>query len=609
MDIRALRERINLYIYASKVTNLRRLKIASFFISLAAVAGLFYYHGFALDRETGAMVQWLVEASFGFFIFHFLVKLFYDFHPFQFIKQHWFEASMVAVLLLEGIGHNLFGVLLVESLFNAIGLVGAGAVSVVFLQFYLFAVLFFELSDTTNIISNIKLHPASIFIVSYLVIIGSGTTLLMLPEMTNVEGSMPFIDALFTAVSATCVTGLSVVDPGTYFTFKGHFVLMMLMQLGGLTIVSFAYLAAFLNRFGFGLKQDDLIQDFTSKDAFYNAKGMLIRVFGISLLIELVGAVLIYALITPDMPLASTGQKIFFSVFHAISAFNNAGFSSVTDGFYAPFLRQAFLIHLVLAGLIVLGSFGFTVLFDLFTPSLLRDRLRHPWKRPHMSTLLAVRTHLLLLVIGTLLFALTEWRNVLNGYTGVEAAITSLFQSVSSRTAGFNSVDFHVLNPSTLLLIMCLMFVGGNTFSTAGGIKTSTFAVICINSYSVIRGKKNVEVLSRTIPKEILLKAFTLVVTFTGCIIGCVYVLTITESHILALPDRGFIDLMFEEISALATCGLSTGITGMLSSAGKSVIIFSMFIGRLGTLTIIFAFARKILTTNYQYPEEQIMIG
>ena len=153
------------------------------------------------------------------------------------------------------------------------------------------------------------------------------------------------------------------------------------------------------------------------------------------------------------------------------------------------------------------------------------------------------------------------------------------------------------------------MFIGGNTFSTAGGIKTSTFALICINTYSTIRGKKNVEVLGRTIPTDDVLKATTVLVTFAGGMIICTYLLTLTETHILALPDRSFIDLLFEEISAFSTCGYSTGITGMISDAGKYILIFSMFIGRLGTLSIIFAFARKILTTNYSYPEEHIMVG
>ncbi len=516
---------------------------------------------------------------------------------------------MVLLLIIEGISFNFFDVLLVESIFDGFGMKGASALTVVFLQFYLFLVVFFELSDKTSLISNIKLHPSTIFITSFLVIISAGTALLMMPEMTTIAGRLGFLDALFTSVSATCVTGLSAVDTSTAFTLKGQFVIMMLMKLGGLNIVSFAYLAAFLNRTGFGVKQDEIIEDFVTKGSFFNAKGMLMKVFFISLIIEVVGGLMIYLLITPDMPFNTEGDKIFFSIFHSISAFNNGGFSTVSDGMYATFLREAYMLHVVVALLILLGAFGFTVLFDLFTPSLLRERLRHPWKRPHMSTTLAVRTHLILIGISIVLYLIAEWNTTLGDKNFVESSIIAMFQAVSVRSAGLNTADIHALSIATVFMMIVMMFIGGNTFSTAGGIKTSTFALICINTYSIIRGKKNNEVLGRTISTDDMLKGFTVLMTFGGGMLICTYLLTLTETHILAMPDRSFIDLLFEEVSAFSTCGYSTGITGMISPAGKVILIVSMFVGRLGTLSIIFAFARKIITTNYSYPEEHIMVG
>jgi Trk-type K+ transport system membrane component len=609
MDIRSLRERINLFIYNSKVKNLKRLKLASIGISMLAIGALFIYHGFDNDKRTADLLQDVVELSFGFYVLHYLVKVFYDFSPKTFIKKNWFEGLMVLLLIFEGISYNLFDVLLVETFFNAIGLKSMGALSVVFLQFYLFIVVFFELSDNTNLISNTKLHPSTIFIISFLVIIGVGTALLMMPEMTVKTGSMPFIDALFTSVSATCVTGLIVVDTATYFTEKGWFVILLLMKLGGLNIVSFAYLAAFLNRVGFGMKQDDIIEDFITTDSFFNAKSMLIKVFSISVIIEVIGGLLIYLLITPKMPFATEGEKIFFGIFHSVSAFNNAGFSTLTDGLYNPFVREAFLMHIVVSLLVLLGAFGFTVLFDLFTPSKMRDRLKHPWKRPQMSTVLAVKTHLILVVIGAVLYLLAEWRTSLDGLNQVEKTIVAVFQSISSRSAGLNTADIYGLSTATLFMLIFMMFVGGNTFSTAGGIKTSTFALICINTWTIIRGKKRVEVMGRTIPTDDMLKSFTVLVTFGGGMLICIYALSLTEGHILSIPGRGLLDLIFEEVSAFSTCGLSTGITSMLSNPGKIILIISMFIGRLGTLSIIFAFSRKVITTNYSYPEEHIMVG
>ncbi len=609
MSLRDTRERINLLIYNTKKQTLRALKVVSIVVSLIAIGCLFYYHGFKLSDDTSQTLQWMVEASFGFYVLHYLVKVFYDFSPREYVRRNWLEGAVVATLVIEGISYNAFDTLILESIFNQLGLESVSALSVVFLQFYLFIVVIAELGDNTNLISNIKLHPSTIFILSFLIIIVAGTLLLMMPEMSHTVNGMPFLDALFTSVSATCVTGLIVEDTGTFFTYKGLVVILFLMKLGGLNIVSFAYLAAFLGRVGFGVKQDEIIEDFVTKDAFYNAKGMLVRVFTLSILIEVVGALLIYLLITPDMPVKTEGDKIFFSVFHSISAFNNAGFSTLTDGMYNAFLREAYLMHLVVAVLILLGAFGFTVLFDLFSPGKLRDRLRHPWKRPQMSTLLAVHTHMILVVIGAVLFFFAELNQSMGDKNFVEASITAVFQSVSARSAGLNTADIHTLTAASIVMLIFMMFVGGNTFSTAGGIKTSTFALIIINTYSIIRGKKRIEVFRRTIPQDDMLKAFTVLITFGGGMLICVYALCLTEGHILAMEGRGVLDLVFEEVSAFSTCGLSTGITGMLSAPGKVILIVSMFIGRLGTLSIIFAFTRKIISTNYSYPEEHIMVG
>lgn len=609
MDIKAFRERINLFIYNSKGSNLKRLKVASILISLISIGCLLSIHGFNFNLDTNRLLQTIVEFSFGFYVFHYLAKIFYDFSPVQFIKKNWFEGAMVFLLILEGISYNLFDTLLLQNLFEYLGMSGAGALSVVFIQIYSLIVVFLELSDNTRILSNIKLHPSAIFIASFLVIIGLGTALLMMPEMATKPGSLRLIDALFTSVSATCVTGLAVVDTETFFTYKGQFVIMMLMKLGGLNIVSFAYLASFLNNVGFGLKQDEIIEDFITKDAYYNAKGMLLKVFSISILIEVLGALFIYLTITPDMNFETEGDKIFFGFFHSISAFNNGGFSTLSDGMHNPLLRNAYLMHVVVAVLMLLGGFGFTVMFDLWTPSKMRERLKHPWKRPSLSTILGVRTHLILVIIAAVLYMISEWNITLVDQNFVEKSITSVFQSISTRSAGLNTADVHSMGVATIFLLIILMFIGGNTFSTAGGIKTSTFALICISTYSVIRGKKNVEYHGRTIPTDIIQKTLTIFATFAGGMIISTYILCLSEGAILAQEGRGLADLLFEEVSAFGTCGLSTGITSMLSGVGKLTLIFSMFIGRLGTLSIIFAFARRVPTTNYQYPSEHLMVG
>jgi trk system potassium uptake protein len=222
---------------------------------------------------------------------------------------------------------------------------------------------------------------------------------------------------------------------------------------------------------------------------------------------------------------------------------------------------------------------------------------------------LAVRTHMILIFIAIGLYMVAEWNTTLGEHNFVESMIIATFQAVSSRSAGLNTADIGALSTATLFMMIFMMFIGGNTFSTAGGIKTSTFALICINTYSIIRGKKKVEVLGRTIPGDDMLKAFTVLVTFGGGMLICTYLLALTEPQVLAMEQFSFIDLLYEEVSAFSTCGYSTGITSYLSGEGKLILIVSMFVGRLGTLSIIFAFARKILSTNYSYPEEHIMVG
>jgi len=267
------------------------------------------------------------------------------------------------------------------------------------------------------------------------------------------------------------------------------------------------------------------------------------------------------------------------------------------------------LMHIVIGLLIFLGAFGFTIMFDLFTPRLMRERLRNPWKRPSVATRLGIRTHLALTAIGLLLFLVLEWNNTLADQNIVEATITSFFQSVTTRTAGLNTVDFAALSLPTILIIMILMFIGGNTYSTAGGIKTSTFIVVILNMIAVATGNKRTEVLGRSIPNDAIHKSYMIFLTFLFGMALSLFLLSISERSLLESNQITFIDLMFEEISAFSTVGLSLGITSSLSDSGKTILIFSMFIGRLGTLSIIFAFAKKILTTNYTYPTEHIMVG
>lgn len=608
MSLRAFRERINLLIYDSKPTVLRIGRMVSFLISLLALGTLVYFYGFPRTEEGARWSLSIVQGSFTFYVLHYLLRIFYDFSPVQYIKRTWFEGVLMLLLVVEGISYNFFDVLLVESLFVSIGFKSFPAFSTLIIQVILLIVVGVEIGKSNNIIPNFKLHPARLFMLSFGVLITFGTGMLMLPEMTVDPGSMGFIDALFTSTSASCVTGLIVVDTATYFTFKGQFIILLLMKLGGLNIVAFAALLAFLNKWGVGVRHHSILEDLITRDSIFGSAGLFSRILGLSLLIELIGCVTVYLLIEPSWQLETVGDKVFFAIFHSVSAFNNAGFSTFSDGMYNEVIQPAYLFHLAITFLMFVGALGFTTMFDLLSIQKIRERLKSPWKRPLVSTRIAVYVYVGLAILGTVAFFLLERNNSLSDQNFIEGFITALFQSISARSAGLNTVDIHFLTVPAIILLVVLMFIGGNSYSTAGGIKTSTFALILLSVYSTMRGKRNIELFKRTLPQDDLVKAYSVLIFSIGGILTGIFVLSITEAHILALPDRGLTDLIFEEVSAFSTCGLSSGITSKLSTAGKVVLILSMYIGRLGTLTIAFALS-KTVTAKYKYPDEHILVG
>ena len=609
MDIEKIREQVNLWIYDSKPLVMRFLNIVGLVAALVAISFITVLYGFQLSDTARENIFISIQASFVFFIIRFFIRLFYDFHPRAFLRNNWFEAVMILLLILEGLSYNILGNLLFERLFIFMNMDGLEELSGLFFQIYIFIIFLIDLKERGNLIPAIKINPAAFFIFTFILLITLGSVLLMMPEMTSVEGSMDYLDALFTSTSAVCVTGLIVVDTGTFFTMKGHFVILLLMKLGGLNIISFGAFLSFFGKFGLGVKHHDVVEDFVFKDSLFSNKGLLFKIIISSITIEIIGSMFIAWFMFEKHPELSVNDTLFFSVFHAISAFNNAGFSTLTDGMYNEMYRHFYLLHLVLTGLIIVGTIGFDTLFDLFDKNKMRERLKHPWKRPKIGSMLNVYTSLILICIGTILFYLFESSNTMEGYSMIDGLVTSFFQVNSLRTAGFSSIDFHEVATPVIIMTFLFMFVGGGSTSTAGGIKTSTFSLLALSAYSTIRGKKRVEVFHRNVNRDIVMRAFSIFFfALSGVLIGT-FLLTITEQHILDMKDRGLLDILFEQFSAFSTVGLSTGITPLLSSAGKVIIITSMFIGRLGTLTIAFAISKSIKSTNYKYPEEHMLVG
>jgi trk system potassium uptake protein TrkH len=606
--INEIREKINLSLYDHKEKLLTFFKYISAFVSLTAISTLVYYYGFSHEPETARFFFKLIQGSFAFYILHYLVKFVYNFHPLQYLKKTWFEAIMVVFLIVEGLSFTVTDELMLQRFFMNIGLKDFTAISTVFIQLYFVIAVSIEIYSTTEIIPRVKIKPAVLFMLSFALIIALGTFLLMLPEMTNLEGNLSFVDALFTSTSAATVTGLIVVDTGSVLTFKGQMVLLFLMQLGGLNIISFGAFIALFNKFGVGIVQDNVIEDFVNKESLFSAKGMLAKILFASLFIEGIGVLFIFSL-AGDIPFENIQDKLFFSVFHAVSAFNNGGFSTFTDGLANEYIRQAYLLHIVIGILCFAGAIGFISMFDLFSLRNIRDRFNYPWKQATLSSKIAINTSLVLVLLTAVSMFLLERNNVLHNQTWPEAVITSFFQSVVLRSAGFNTIDVGALGYPFLMISFLMMLIGGSSGSTAGGIKTSTFTILLLSTLSTIRNKKNIEILKKNISKHIINKCFSILMFSLGGIFTLIFLLCITESTKLMSGEIQFVEVVYECFSAFFTVGTSMGITAELTDAGRVLLTLGMFVGRVGTLTVAFALSSSAKSTAYQYPDEHILVG
>ena len=593
-----------LFLYQHKDNVLKVLRWMRVVASVLALGVFIYYYGFPHEEAAAQQLLGITKGIFGFFVASYLIRLGFSLQPWQYFRSTLFEGLLIVLLLLDILSVFVLGFNAVENLFLRLDIENFTPLYILSIQAYLLLLVGLEITKVSTGITQIKLKPASTFIYSFVVLILAGTGLLMLPEMTTQPGSMPFIDALFTSVSASCVTGLIVVDTATYFTFKGQVVILALIQLGGIGILTFATFFALFLKKGVGISHQAMIRDFLSEESLFNAKGMLAQIVVFTIIIEALGAFLLYILWDANAPfIDDQGEMIFQSAFHSISAFCNAGFSLFTNGLYEDWARKAYLSHLVIAFLIIFGSLGFPAIRDIFSFRNIRARLEAPWKKWKLSTRIAVWASLALIVFGTLVFKFTEANHTLKGVDSMGSWVTAFFQSVTTRTAGFNTVDMAALSVPTVVLFIFLMFIGASSGSTGGGIKTSTFVLIFLSVITTIRGKKSLELGSRSISFDLLNKAFTVFIFSATYILVGTFLLAVFE------PKKEILDLVFEQVSAFCTVGLSRGITADLSTASKLVLISSMYIGRIGTLTLAFALASRVETTSYRYPKAHILVG
>lgn len=483
--------------------------------------------------------------------------------------------------------------------------------SVEFLQILFISIFFIETSKASLDLNKKDLDPPLIFAGSFLFLILIGTGLLLLPNST-VNG-ITMIDALFTSTSAVCVTGLIVVDTATHFTLFGQIVILVLFQTGALGVMTFTSFFGFFFRGSFSFENQIFIQDFINEDKISEIFRTLFKIIFFTLSVEFIGAILVYFLVDTSV-IPDQWDKIFFSIFHSVSAFCNAGFSILSNGLYEEGVREMYHVHLVLAFIIILGGLGFPIIFNFFryVKYIILSRYHlyssntpivHKTRIINVNSKLALYTTTSLLIIGFVTFLIFENNHTLKGLSTYGKIVTAFFGAVTPRTAGFNTVDMGALSMSTVLIYLLLMWVGASPGSTGGGIKTTTFAVAILNSFSLGRAKDRVEAFRREINNESVRRAFA-VMTLSFLVIGIsVFLVKYFD------PQLPLVNVAFECFSAFSTVGLSLGITGELSNPSRIVIIFTMFLGRVGTLTLMVGFLRNIRTLNYHYPSESIFIN
>ena len=432
----------------------------------------------------------------------------------------------------------------------------------------------------------------------------AGTVLLSLPVAQAGE-PVSLLDALFTSTSAVCVTGLTVVDTGTRFSPFGQAVVLALIQVGGLGLMTFAVFVGVVLGRKVAFTDRMVIQDSMHHTPTAGVRRLVRYVLAFTLAVEAAGAALLWVRFRGQFP---AGEAVWQSVFHSVSAFCNAGFGLLPDNLVR--YRGDLLVNLAITGLIVVGGLGFLVNMELW--DLVRARLRGG--RAPLLTLharLALVVTAALLGVGTVAFLLLEWDNVLRGLPLGERLLASWFQSVTPRTAGFNTIDYGQVSSDTLFFTIFLMFVGASPGSTGGGIKTTTFGLLVALVVARWRGRGRATLFHRTIPHAVMDRALTIALLAWALVSLAVGLLVFTETHgrPFAVAEPRFLALMFEAVSAFGTVGLSTGITPSLSASGKLVLVALMFVGRVGPLTLVLAVGPRQERGRFRYAEENVMVG
>jgi trk system potassium uptake protein TrkH len=574
------------------------ISITMAIVAIIAVASLLVDIGgikiFDVQEMVLHVINWCIIII---FIAEIFLRLFIAPEKISHLRRNWFEFALLLFFLIQ--------LLIFHARINIFSVTKG---YIVIAQTYIIITLTLKFIQGSSRIMRFNLKPEKFVLLSFLSVILVGAALLKMPNATPPDKPIGALDALFTATSATCVTGLILRDTGSEFTLPGQIIVMLLIQVGGLGLMTVTTSFALILGQSMGIRERMLIGDALSSQTLGKVSRTVIYILLLTLIIEAIGATALYlAWANSDIfyaQIPNPGRHpvtvLYYSVFHSVSAFCNAGFSLFKDNL-ARF-HNSIATNITTTFLIISGGLGFGVIVNL----LRYDGFYSVFKK--RGDKLTLQSKIVLITTGALIFTSTililgiEWNNSLSEFSFKDKILGAYFQSVTPRTAGFNTIDISRLTSACYFLMIILMFIGASPGGTGGGIKTSTFTTLFGSLRAMMKGKQAVEMFRRTIPADVINKALVIVVTSLLMLSAFGFILLITEK------DEP-IKIIFELFSAYGTVGLSAGLTPQLSAIGKIIIIITMFIGRVGPLTLALAIGRRSETGNYEYPSESVMIG
>lgn len=606
MDIRRY-----LFLYKMHASRLRNVFniVAEISISLASLGSLFillYQFGYSLSPQTTLRLSEYHNH---------LLLLFFVGISLRYIVQ--FDKIIRERMLFTDLTIYF---LLIGSIFSKIFFTKVMADSLPYLDFFsnrwftygLLAVLtIIHSSRQVFTVIQHRIRPSLLFIFSFAFVILTGTGLLMLPNAT-IHG-IHFVDALFTATTSVCVTGLTTVDVATQFTAAGHIIILLLIQVGGIGVMTFTSFFALSFMGETSINSQLILKDMLSEERLGGLFKVVINILFVTLFIEAIGAYLIFQSVSGTLP-GGTSEELFYAVFHSVSGFCNAGISTLSGNLNDPLVQTNYWLRIIISGLIIFGGLGFPILFNYI--KLLRHvvinsfnivigKQKHYIHTPHIinaHSYIVITSTIVLILVGSLSYLFFEYNNTLAGLPTEGKLATALLGGVTPRTAGFNPTNIGMLSPTTLVIMLILMFIGAGPMSTGGGIKVTAMFVALAATFNIMRNKRDVEVRGRRITTYTIRRSLAVIVVYLTWLTFATIILSWTEKGI------PLFSLVFELVSALSTVGLSINLSPLLSETGKMVVIVSMFIGRIGVLTFFTSLMKEYKEQVYAYPKEHILM-